>query len=424
MHRLSKPGNNIFIFTFSKEYYRTISFSKEDCPNIKGIKLASYHRRGLYKYRYSKLGITGKTIRALFKGNFSLQEDNLRLLLFCVRKSRRKEDALRMFLDTLDLISFIKDNNADLLFCYSSKGFYLVSFIADFLGIKYEEYIGSGVQYFGEFGFELFAIIPYAYWLHVNRRLEFSASAKDTKCLYYFSPDHEEPSEKRSYVPITEYPAGAMTRFGADVPRFPELLDAGKWIPPPYKRVYENERFRWDKDICIICNKYTMEHISHAEGIAYYLTRKRGIINFLSIAALCEIVKLLSGRYQIIYNRPLPENIVTDHQESCDMNDFEILKDRFPGVLTLQELLKENLDLSYNQLQLQLFANCEHFISVQGGSSYLASYFGGKNIIFAKEGWEVQCNAYRNWFHRFSGARIFPVNNDQDLIDTVKREFL
>jgi hypothetical protein len=135
-------------------------------------------------------------------------------------------------------------------------------------------------------------------------------------------------------------------------------------------------------------------------------------------------VKLLSGRYQIIYNRPLPENIVTDHQESCDMNDFEILKDRFPGVLTLQELLKENPDLSYNQLQLQLFANCEHFISVQGGSSYLASYFGGKNIIFAKEGWEVQCNAYRNWFHRFSGARIFPVNNDQDLIDTVKREFL
>jgi hypothetical protein len=292
------------------------------------------------------------------------------------------------------------------------------------LDVPYEEYIERGVQYFGEFAFELLAIVPYAYWLHVNGKLEFSISSKDTKCLYYFSQNHEEPCEKRSYVPITEYPVGAMGRFGTDVPRFPEILDTTRWIPPPYKKVYSNERFRWNRELCIICNKYDIEHISKGEGIAYYLTRKIGRVNFLSSEVLCEVVELLGDRYQIIYNHPRKENIVGDHGRLCEFDGVHILKERFPAVVTMQELLKENPDLSYNQLQLHLFANCERFISVLGGSSYLASYFGGKNVIFAKEGWEVQYNAYRTWFRKFSGAEIFPVDNYRDLVDTVKSEFL
>ena len=421
---MAGPDKNIFIFTFSKESFNNISLSQQNSPNVKEIKLARYHRKGLGKYKYSKLEIIGKTLKALFKDGFLLQEENLRLLLFCLKKSKRKEDALRLFLDALDLIRFIKDHKADVLLCYSVKGFYLVPFIGDFLGVKYEEYIDSGIQYFGEFAFELLAIIPYAYWLHVNNKLNFTTSSKDTRCLYYFSPNHEEPCEKRSYVPITEYPIGEMDKFGSDVPRFPERFDTARWIPPPYKTMYANKKFRWAKEPCIICNKYSIEHVSKGKGIIQFITYREGIINFISTDALCEIMNVLRDRYQIIYNRPLPEDIVQDHQEQYDLNDFKVIREKFPDVICMQDLLKDSPDLSFNQLQMYVFANCNKFISVLGGSSYLASYFGGKNIIFAKAGWEVQCNAYGNWFHKFSGAGIFPVNNYQDLVDTVKREFL
>ena len=56
------------------------------------------------------------------------------------------------------------------------------------------------------------------------------------------------------------------------------------------------------------------------------------------------------------------------------------------GVLTIQQLLAQHPGLSYNKLQLMLHANCEHFISVQGGNSYIASYFGGTNIIMHRQG--------------------------------------
>ena len=73
---------------------------------------------------------------------------------------------------------------------------------------------------------------------------------------------------------------------------------------------------------------------------------------------------------------------------------------------------------------MRLFANCERFISVLGGSSYLASHFGGTNIVYAREGWEVKCNAYANWFHLFSEARVFRAASPPQLHELVRREFV
>ena len=64
-------------------------------------------------------------------------------------------------------------------------------------------------------------------------------------------------------------------------------------------------------------------------------------------------------------------------------------------------------------------AGCRHFVSVVGGSSYLASWFGGTNVVYARGGWEVDADAYRGWFDRFSGAHVIPVETPEALRATV-----
>lgn len=44
--------------------------------------------------------------------------------------------------------------------------------------------------------------------------------------------------------------------------------------------------------------------------------------------------------------------------------------------------------------------------------------------MFARRGWEVACNAYDNWFHLFSGARVRAVATPRALLETVERELL
>ena len=92
--------------------------------------------------------------------------------------------------------------------CFSTDGFPLAELLAQETRAPCRELLATGTQYFGEFAFELLAVIPYAYWLFEQGRLEFTVSTADTRALYYFSPHHIEQTTKRRYVPITEYPVG------------------------------------------------------------------------------------------------------------------------------------------------------------------------------------------------------------------------
>ncbi|MEJ2250833.1 MAG: hypothetical protein P8Y97_14420 [Candidatus Lokiarchaeota archaeon] len=239
--------------------------------------------------------------------------------------------------------------------------------------IKQFGYLYSrNVQYFGEFGYELLAVIPYAYWLKQRDILNSTLSVEDTKCLYYFSKSHFETKIKRRTMGISDFPLTSIHTSN---------LDTYQWYPPPYKKVYKNKIFRWNKPICIICNKYTSEW----GGVS--------------------------------------KDIPDDDQIHLSFDDFTIIKNHFSNIITIQDLVKKHNNLTFNELQLKLYSNCNNFISVQGGSSVLASYFGGKNIIFAKKGGEVNNNSY-SWFHKLSGAKIFHENDNFKLIETIKNEFL
>ena len=58
-----------------------------------------------------------------------------------------------------------------------------------------------------------------------------------------------------------------------------------------------------------------------------------------------------------------------------------------------------------------MFANTDHFISVQGGYSILCSYFQGTNIIYGAKSAlrtadEINYRTYDRCYHKFSGATI------------------
>ena len=58
-----------------------------------------------------------------------------------------------------------------------------------------------------------------------------------------------------------------------------------------------------------------------------------------------------------------------------ELNDGEVLK-KYPKVYSLYDVMGEYPDLSINEIQLRLFANCSKYISSNGGQLILSAYFG------------------------------------------------
>ena len=312
-----------------------------------------------------------------------------------------------------EVMTEIQKGEIDGLACFSTKGFGIVPMLAEDLNVPFTEALETGTQYFGEFAFELLAVVPYAYWLHQQGRLERTVACEDTRCLYYFSENHQERPEKRRYVPITEYPIGEVGERQFDKLAFPSHLNTSRWSPPPYGERFWDERFLWSRPTCVVCNKTSAEN---------YLGKP--LVNSIETDLLLELVGKLQTHYQVVYNRPRSMDIVNDHQRVGETGDIEALKKRYPDILTIQELHTAYPELSFNELQLRVFAGCRRFVSVVGGSSYLASWFGGTNVVYARSGWEVDCGAFQNWFNLFSQAKVISVSSPKALLATIDREFL
>jgi hypothetical protein len=353
-------------------------------------------------------------LSALLKEPLSVS-DRIRLLVACLGTGGAQRGALAR---VAELLRSVRTGQIESIACFSAKDFALAQLLAKETGLPCREFLSRQTQYFGEFGFELLAVVPYAYWLHRRGLLDRTIGCLDTRCLYYFSKNHEERPVKRHYVPITEYPIGERgSLFRYDRATFPRVLDTRKWSPPPYREAFRDERFRWEKEICILSNKISDEQFPGD-------SKPGPPTNFIATELLLRLIGMLRGRYQVIYSRPRAQDIVTDHQTIRETSDIEAIKRACPDAVTIQELHSRYPKLSFNELQLRLYSSCQRFISVLGGSAYLASYFGGTNIVLARRGWEVDCGAYKRWFDRFSRARVIAVSSDRELVQAVEREFL
>ncbi len=253
-----------------------------------------------------------------------------------------------------------------------------------------------------EFGYELVSVIPYAYYLHSKGLLTGTESGNDTEPLYYFSPNHKINPKKRDF---NNFKKVECPNIKIHKPK----LDKTQFLIPPYKQVYlKNNPFNFDKELVIICNRHNTEWNVKP-------------INYFDLKTLERMFDLLQDRYQIIYINVEGRPELYDNAPPRPFGDFELLK-KYPKVLNIHDLV----DSSFNLTQLQLFAKCSKFITMNGGHALLAAYFGGENIIMSKHGHpqaqelKPEVNSFYRWYHEFSGQWAIHVPDENKLIDKIK----
>jgi hypothetical protein len=261
------------------------------------------------------------------------------------------------------------------------------------------------IEYRLEFQQELTYVLPFAYWHFLNGTLNKTISSKFTKELYFFSKKHEERYDRR----IDRLPKESF-----EIPNMYHCrrVDFGKWAQVPLKTFYKNRLFVFGKPLLIIANKYNNEW-------------GQGPINYFSIDTLDKILEKYRHKYRIVYNRPGANYIVMDNSAIYELNEEAHIREKYPDVLLAEDLyLKHRAQFNnYNHFQLMLYANCDRFMSVHGGTAALASYFGGKNIILSKRGHEHRHNEFNTIFRALSGAEIYHAKTDEDLFCFLEKHY-
>ena len=279
------------------------------------------------------------------------------------------------------------------------------NYYARFLQIKHlaDDYITKKpykvTDFNGEFSQEIMWVLPFAYWHHKNGTLKKTISPKGMSVFYFFSAVHEEPYQSRDWQ---------TNENKFDVPNMAhcKTVSYKKWMPVPLKAHYQNNLFQFSKPVLIVANKYNVEW----DGPP---------LNFFSKEQLSVIFDRFGSDYQLVYNRPPAKQIVGDNSEILDLHEHQWIEENYPDVILLDKLYERYAGevTNFNHFQLLLYANASRFISVHGGTSVLASYFGGKNLIYSKKGIEHDLNEFHNFYPKLSGAEIEVARTENELLE-------
>lgn len=257
-----------------------------------------------------------------------------------------------------------------------------------------------------EFGYELIATLPFAYWHHLNRTLTRTSSGQGSAPYYFFSPDHRIDPSPRDF---------AHTNDAAKV--IPNMwihrseLDTSRWAPPPLAAHYAPRAIRFAKPTVVIYNRYNKEW-----GLPP--------INYFDLPVLRTLFKMLLPKYDVVYFNVRGEEGLEDNAHSMDLGDYAMIRREFPQVHIVHDLIR-SCNEDYNTVQLRVFAGCRKFITMNGAPCILASYFGGENIIYTKRCREVMntTGSFHGWYHLFNPkdpSHIRLVRSYEDLIAKVK----
>ena len=162
-----------------------------------------------------------------------------------------------------------------------------------------------------EFGYELISVIPYAYYLNSIGELTKTISGNDTECLYYFSPKHEINPEQRNYFNVKRVSTPNIHIHRSE-------LDLKHFLVPNYKAHYKNDKFKFSKELVIICNRYNTE----------WHTRP---INYFDLDTLKSLFDLLQDKYQVVYINIEGRPELYDNAPPEPFGDFELLKEISTG---------------------------------------------------------------------------------------------
>jgi hypothetical protein len=190
------------------------------------------------------------------------------------------------------------------------------------------------------------------------------------------------------------------------VPSFPANAP---WQAPPFKDFFrrpEVAALLLDKPLVVIQNKY---HTEWGEPPA----------NFFSVDVLSEMLDYLVPNYTVLYKRHTAK-LLGDHSKRLELNEKTHIRKNYPSVV-LYEDLQAGLDdpEDQNLLQFGLMALSDRFLTVQGGTAVISSYFGGKTLILVKKGHELTKGDY-GYFHRFSNSSIVWKTTDAEFLENMK----
>ena len=269
--------------------------------------------------------------------------------------------------------------------------------------VKKEKY--KTIEFQGEFDQEIRYVMPYAYWHYLNGTLKKTISCKGTKEFYFFSDNHEERYDERLWEK-------SYTNF--TIPNMTHSISFSyrKWKRIPFREHYSNTIFRYSKPTLVIANKYNVEW-------------EKAPLNFLDIPTLDSIISRYKEKYQIIYNRPLPSQIVEDNSAILDLKEHQWLREAHPEVILMDDLYRQyqNMVNNFNHLQLMVYANCSHYISMHGGTGALASCFGGVNIILSKRGIEHELKEFDTIVPMLSGAKILHAKTETEILEYLSENY-
>ena len=282
-----------------------------------------------------------------------------------------------------------------------------------------------------EFGIELALVVPYAYHLHTQGKLDTVITSKGMKPFYYFCDDVREEFNQRtidnSLAGLDELPNNWI--HGVNPLEEPAVLNYDEWTPPPYKEHYGldadiiNYDTGWEKSV-FISNKYNLEHGQQPFG-------------FFDIQCLYDMFTYITScGYEVIYKRAtnkesefaIDENEINSIHKGytdivADVEGVGVISDRdLPKYMEGVTLFDDLVESDYNETQLKVMANCDYFISVCGGNSILSSYFGGTMMLsYIHKGKELRPNYFgeNSYFRKLSNAKIIPV---YDVIGKVNTE--
>ena len=283
-----------------------------------------------------------------------------------------------------------------------------------------------------EFGIEILFYVGYYYYLFTSNLLFNNRiiSYKGMEPYYYFLPRTQLSlqSHTRKYTKHQDCMLTKYLKLNNDNPNAPYYdLNLKFWKPPDYRTYYDNNKntyFHYDKEILIVNNKY------NREWEALY----NRPVNFLDLPTLHKIFTYLSPKYQVIYIRPTTsiqheKEYSFDSNAQLKLNDFELIRTKFPNVILFDDLLNNDLrfqHMNYNLLKCYLLASCTKYISVQGGANNLFSYFAKSMLIYHKHGFEAEANVYtvrsklQSTFEDFS---ITHKDNYDELIRSMKEMY-
>ena len=228
-----------------------------------------------------------------------------------------------------------------------------------------------------EFGLELLLVLPHLYAL----KAQTTSSHLGTRCLYYWSASHTEVPLPRRYKCLPHgYPLQSLHGPTVSPP-------VEGWVPPPFVTRYGAAG----------SHLLTAAGFAHRPLVVVHNKRcdewGRGPVHFIPPVVLRKLFRAIeTAGYLGIYVRPFG----TEDGYVTDENVIDLADDDHKAVTASRGVCLQDLmgGRDFNTAQLMVSACCTRFVSVQGGGAILASYFGGRNLVYAREGVEVRRGLY------------------------------